>query len=240
MDQTDKPQPMCAGFTGDAQVPVTLQQEIRAAINRMGAENGSNTPDFILAKLLTQCLDAFNQASMAREKWYGANLSINGGVLAEVRRLKAQIADGDKTMAAAHDLLLERARQADELLRERDEAKAALLEIGEQGTELGLVWCVLTAKEGLKDRDLLLHRARLEVVEASLAVDPIQNELSALFKATNFDDPASTAVFNDCEKRMDAAWERWGQALDALQAITTPTPQANENEKTGQEKGERS
>lgn len=45
-----------------------LEEEIRAAINRSSAENGSNTPDFILAKYLMSCLDAFNNAVNYREK----------------------------------------------------------------------------------------------------------------------------------------------------------------------------
>ena len=44
----------------------TLRQEIAAAINRHSAENGSNTPDFILAEYLTDCLAAFDKAVNAR------------------------------------------------------------------------------------------------------------------------------------------------------------------------------
>ena len=48
-----------------------LRARIRSAINRTSSENGSNTPDFILAQYLLDCLDAFDKASKAREKWYG-------------------------------------------------------------------------------------------------------------------------------------------------------------------------
>lgn len=34
-------------------------------------ENGSNTPDFILAGYLTMCLEAYNQTINRRELWYG-------------------------------------------------------------------------------------------------------------------------------------------------------------------------
>lgn len=34
-------------------------------------ENGSDTPDFILAEYLKHCLIAFNLMVQAREKWYG-------------------------------------------------------------------------------------------------------------------------------------------------------------------------
>lgn len=48
-----------------------LRKKIEHAINTSSAENGSNTPDFILAEYLTDCLAAFDKASKAREKWYG-------------------------------------------------------------------------------------------------------------------------------------------------------------------------
>ena len=57
-----------------------LRKEIEQAINRTSAENGSNTPDFILAEYLTDCLAAFDKASRAREKWYGKELSIGASV----------------------------------------------------------------------------------------------------------------------------------------------------------------
>jgi hypothetical protein len=48
-----------------------LRKEIENAINRNSAENGSDTPDFILAEYLTDCLAAYDRAVCAREKWYG-------------------------------------------------------------------------------------------------------------------------------------------------------------------------
>lgn len=45
--------------------------EIRSTINRHSKENGSNTPDFILASFLNDCLKAFDLATKEREKWYG-------------------------------------------------------------------------------------------------------------------------------------------------------------------------
>lgn len=55
-----------------------LQSAIAEALNRFSAENGSNTPDFILAQYLLACLAAFNEASRAREAWYGKELRIGG------------------------------------------------------------------------------------------------------------------------------------------------------------------
>lgn len=51
--------------------PTELEREIEAAINRACAENASNTPDFILARFLVGCLNAFNGAVQRRERWYG-------------------------------------------------------------------------------------------------------------------------------------------------------------------------
>lgn len=47
-----------------------LEEDIRAALNRACAENHSNTPDFILAKYLLNCLSAFNEAVSERSAWY--------------------------------------------------------------------------------------------------------------------------------------------------------------------------
>jgi hypothetical protein len=49
----------------------SLRKSIEEAINRHSAENGSNTPDFILAEFIHGCLDAFDKAVNEREEWYG-------------------------------------------------------------------------------------------------------------------------------------------------------------------------
>ena len=51
--------------------PRTLEEEIVEVINRHSAENGSNTPDFILGRYLMSCLLSFNEAVNSRERWYG-------------------------------------------------------------------------------------------------------------------------------------------------------------------------
>ncbi len=53
-----------------------LKTKIEHAINSVSAENGSDTPDFILAEYLTDCLAAFDKAVVARSKWYGLSDSI--------------------------------------------------------------------------------------------------------------------------------------------------------------------
>lgn len=48
-----------------------LRKDLAAVLNRHSAENGSDTPDFILADYLMGCLDAFNATAKRREEWYG-------------------------------------------------------------------------------------------------------------------------------------------------------------------------
>ena len=49
----------------------TFKKELESLINSYSMENGSDTPDFILAEYLVNCLKAFNEASKARDGWYG-------------------------------------------------------------------------------------------------------------------------------------------------------------------------
>jgi len=57
-----------ATCSGDAPDFIT---ELRDLLNRRSMENGSDTPDFILAQYLTDCLRAWNRATKRREDWYG-------------------------------------------------------------------------------------------------------------------------------------------------------------------------
>ena len=54
-----------------------LRKDIESAINRNSAENGSNTPDFILAEFLVGCLVAFDRAVNTREGWYSRQPSLS-------------------------------------------------------------------------------------------------------------------------------------------------------------------
>lgn len=51
----------------------TFREELTAQLNRYSMENGSGTPDHILAEYLLNCLQAFDQAVVSREMWYGKN-----------------------------------------------------------------------------------------------------------------------------------------------------------------------
>lgn len=55
-----------------------LRHEIEQAVNRVSAENGSNTPDFILAEYLVSSLAAFDRAVQSRERWYGRPPGLSG------------------------------------------------------------------------------------------------------------------------------------------------------------------
>lgn len=48
-----------------------LRTAIQHACNCACAENDSNTPDFILAEYLIDCLKSFDKAVNRREQWYG-------------------------------------------------------------------------------------------------------------------------------------------------------------------------
>ena len=49
---------------------VALRDELAALLNGHSAENGSDTPDFILADYMLNCLSAFDVAVTARTQWY--------------------------------------------------------------------------------------------------------------------------------------------------------------------------
>lgn len=53
--------------------PHLFLNELSELINRYLKENESNTPDFILAQYLENCLITFNIATRQREEWYGRN-----------------------------------------------------------------------------------------------------------------------------------------------------------------------
>jgi hypothetical protein len=44
--------------------------ELTDLINRYSLENGSNTPDFVLAEHLCECLETFNRTAVKRYQWY--------------------------------------------------------------------------------------------------------------------------------------------------------------------------
>lgn len=49
----------------------TFSQELSTVLNRHSKENGSNTPDFMLAQFLENCLESWDKVISNREAWYG-------------------------------------------------------------------------------------------------------------------------------------------------------------------------
>ncbi len=56
-----------------------FRKHLETCINAHSKENGSDTPDWILAEYLLGCLEGFDAAVTAREKWYGrAKVPVEG------------------------------------------------------------------------------------------------------------------------------------------------------------------
>lgn len=49
----------------------TFRDELKLLINKHSMENGSDTPDFILAEYLAAQLDLFDICVAGRDAWYG-------------------------------------------------------------------------------------------------------------------------------------------------------------------------
>lgn len=60
-----------ATMPGEYREEVGFKKELEQLINKYSQENGSNTPDFILAVYLNECLNLFNETVHKREEWYG-------------------------------------------------------------------------------------------------------------------------------------------------------------------------
>lgn len=48
-----------------------FQKDLEKLINRHSKENGSNTPDWVLASYLVRCLEVFDACIELRERYYG-------------------------------------------------------------------------------------------------------------------------------------------------------------------------
>jgi len=59
---------------------VSFEKKLESLLNRTCQENASDTPDFILAKYLVGCLNAFNAATKEREAWYGRGTQPSSGI----------------------------------------------------------------------------------------------------------------------------------------------------------------
>ena len=48
----------------------SLKTKLQVLLNKFSRENDSNTPDFILAEYLMNCLEAYELAVNRRDDWY--------------------------------------------------------------------------------------------------------------------------------------------------------------------------
>lgn len=76
---------------------LTFVKELEELINRHSMESESNTPDFILASFLKNCLVAFNDSVKQRDSWYGVNLK-PGGETGQDFFLKSRQFDDEGTL----------------------------------------------------------------------------------------------------------------------------------------------
>jgi len=77
---SDEVNEMSAASRGSASGTQEFIAELSELLNRHSMESASGTPDFVLAKYLTDCLLAWNRSMQEREAWYGrqANPDMSG------------------------------------------------------------------------------------------------------------------------------------------------------------------
>ena len=60
---------------------VVFREELERLINTHSMENGSGTPDFILAQYLVACLEAYDAAVYRRTQWMGGASPMDEGTV---------------------------------------------------------------------------------------------------------------------------------------------------------------
>jgi hypothetical protein len=86
-----------------------FEKNLARLINRHSVENGSNTPDYILAQYLVACLKAFEATTQQRETWYGrdgrpTSIASDGNVTTVSRVGPAKTATIEQLMPHVHDI----------------------------------------------------------------------------------------------------------------------------------------
>lgn len=78
---------------------MSFKRELETLINKHSMENGSNTPDFILAEYLMNCLKVFEIATKQRTAWYGTKSTFLDG---EVERINRDLSNPSHTKPMEH------------------------------------------------------------------------------------------------------------------------------------------
>lgn len=74
-------------MTADRNTPsANFRRELEALLNKYSQENGSDSPDFVLAQFLIDSLIAWNGAMGLREAFYGRTVSKHFKLDAAVRK----------------------------------------------------------------------------------------------------------------------------------------------------------
>ena len=77
-----------------------FKRNLEHAVNCAGMESGSDTPDFIIAEYLSDCLKALDRAVRNREKWYGRKVGNGVSILNPGSQLsEGMIKKGGKSSA---------------------------------------------------------------------------------------------------------------------------------------------
>ena len=71
-----------------------FDDELVCLLNKCSKENGSNTPDFILADYIGRCLENFNLTVVTREEWHGRKFS-PGSLRDGIHICEHGVKDGD-------------------------------------------------------------------------------------------------------------------------------------------------
>jgi len=69
-DPNEKPVNQTPPRNAPLDLSKSFRQDLQQLLNLHNRENASNTPDFLLANYLRDCLNAFDQAVIARDRWY--------------------------------------------------------------------------------------------------------------------------------------------------------------------------
>lgn len=81
-----------------------LERLLASVVNQVSAENGSNTPDFIIGAFLVDCLLAFDQAVRTRAGWRGESGALQDRGLARFdAREEQEVLPGDSRAAFSAD-----------------------------------------------------------------------------------------------------------------------------------------